>query len=79
MEIEITYSLNIEHIKYEELAIQNPPTQGDRVKVFNQVTETHSLKSLADLIQTTFPNVERTTVQNPRNELQASSSRQCSK
>ena len=54
-----------------ELAIQNPPTQGDRVKIFNQVTETHSLQSLADLIQATFPNVERTTVQNPRNELQA--------
>jgi len=54
-----------------ELAIQNPPTQGDRVKIFNQVTETHSLQSLAELIQTTFPNVEKTTIQNPRNELQA--------
>ena len=50
MEIEITYSLNMEHIKYEKLAIQNPPTQGDRVKIFNQVTETYSLQSLADLI-----------------------------
>ena len=54
-----------------ELAIQNPPTQGDRVKIFNQVTETHSLQSLAELIQATFPNVEKTTIQNPRNELQA--------
>lgn len=56
-----------------ELAINNPPTAGDRVKIFNQVTETHSLQSLSNLIRSSFPNVETTTIQNPRNELVSNS------
>ncbi len=33
-----------------ELAIQNPPEAGDRVKIFNQMTETHRVRDLAELI-----------------------------
>ncbi|WP_346909647.1 NAD-dependent epimerase/dehydratase family protein [uncultured Roseibium sp.] len=33
-----------------ELALKNPPAHGDRVKVFNQMTETHRVRDLAELI-----------------------------
>lgn len=33
-----------------ELAINNPPESGDRVHIFNQITQTHSVKSLANII-----------------------------
>jgi UDP-sulfoquinovose synthase len=33
-----------------ELALKNPPKKGDRVKVFNQMTETHRVRDLAELI-----------------------------
>ena len=33
-----------------ELALQNPPKRGDRVKIFNQMTETHRVRDLAELI-----------------------------
>jgi UDP-sulfoquinovose synthase len=33
-----------------ELALQNPPESGDKVKIFNQMTETHRVKDLAELI-----------------------------
>ena len=33
-----------------ELAILNPPERGDRVTIFNQVTESHRLRNLAQLI-----------------------------
>jgi UDP-sulfoquinovose synthase len=33
-----------------ELALKNPPQKGDRVKVFNQMTETHRVRDLAELI-----------------------------
>jgi len=32
------------------LAIQNPPVKGDRVKILNQVTETHSILELAKIV-----------------------------
>jgi UDP-sulfoquinovose synthase len=51
-----------------EIAIANP---GDtnRVKIFNQMTETHNLNTLADLIQRRFENVSITNIDNPRKEL----------
>ena len=52
-----------------ELAIKNPPIIGDRVKIFNQVTETHTLINLANLIKETFVNTEISYLENPRNEL----------
>jgi len=33
-----------------ELALQYPPENGDRVKVFNQMTETHRVRDLAELV-----------------------------
>jgi UDP-sulfoquinovose synthase len=52
-----------------ELAINNPPTAGDRVKIFNQVTETHSLLSLVKVIREALPDTLATSIDNPRNEL----------
>ncbi len=33
-----------------ELALQEPPTAGDRVRIFNQMTETHRVRDLAELV-----------------------------
>ncbi len=49
------------------LAIDNPPERGERVKIFNQVTETHRVRDLARLVgQLTGAEVRYYT--NPRNE-----------
>ena len=32
------------------LAVDNPPAGGDKVKIFNQMTETHRVRDLAELI-----------------------------
>lgn len=52
-----------------ELAIKNPPNKGDKVKIFNQMTETYDLNTLADHIQELFDNVTIQYVDNPRREL----------
>lgn len=50
-----------------ELAILNPPEKGDRVKILNQMTETHKVRDLADMVAgLTGANVEY--LPNPRNE-----------
>jgi len=50
-----------------ELAIMNPPDQGDRVMILNQMTETHRVRDLAELVsKLTGAKVEY--VQNPRKE-----------
>jgi UDP-sulfoquinovose synthase len=51
------------------LAIQNPPQRGDRVEMFNQMTETHTVKDLAALIKRVKPNTVVRQVPNPRKEL----------
>ena len=33
-----------------ELALKNPPKAGERVKIFNQMTETHRVRDLAELV-----------------------------
>ena len=33
-----------------ELAIQNPPKKGERVQIFNQTTQVHRIKELAEII-----------------------------
>ena len=43
-----------------ELAIKNPPSHGDRVMILNQITETHNLVYLSELLQRLYPH---TTVQ----------------
>jgi UDP-sulfoquinovose synthase len=50
-----------------ELAITNPPARGDRVKILNQMTETHRLRDLAELVSS-ITGAEIDHVDNPRNE-----------
>ncbi|MCT1368667.1 NAD-dependent epimerase/dehydratase family protein [Corynebacterium mucifaciens] len=50
-----------------QLAVENPPARGERVKIFNQMTETHRVRDLAELIgRITGAQVQM--VPNPRNE-----------
>ncbi|WP_394282403.1 NAD-dependent epimerase/dehydratase family protein [Corynebacterium sp.] len=54
-------------VKCIEIAINNPPAKGDRVKIFNQMTETHRVRDLANLIaEISGATVEM--VPNPRKE-----------
>ena len=53
------------------LALRNPPKRGDRVKIFNQITETKSLCWLAERIRAIYPDARVQYVDNPRNELSA--------
>ena len=50
-----------------ELAINNPPKRGDRVQIFNQITQTHSVKSLASVISD-LTGAEISYLPNPRVE-----------
>jgi UDP-sulfoquinovose synthase len=50
-----------------QLALENPPERGDRVRVFNQMTETHRLIDLAKLVSR-LTGVEIDHIDNPRNE-----------
>jgi UDP-sulfoquinovose synthase len=50
-----------------QLAIENPPAAGERVQVFNQMTETHRLIDLAGLVSR-LTGAEIDHVENPRNE-----------
>ncbi|TVQ35387.1 MAG: NAD-dependent epimerase/dehydratase family protein [Geminicoccaceae bacterium] len=50
-----------------ELALQNPPERGERVKIFNQMTETHRVRDLAAMVsRLTGAPIEYVT--NPRKE-----------
>jgi UDP-sulfoquinovose synthase len=50
-----------------ELAIVNPPADGERVRIFNQMTETHRIRDLAELIsRKTGAPIQF--LENPRNE-----------
>ncbi|SET15584.1 NAD-dependent epimerase/dehydratase family protein [Paracoccus homiensis] len=50
-----------------ELALANPPAQGDRVSILNQMTETHRVRDLAKMIADQT-DAEIAFLQNPRNE-----------
>lgn len=50
-----------------ELAITNPPKPGDRVSILNQMTETHRVRDLAQLISD-MTGAEIQYLANPRNE-----------
>lgn len=50
-----------------EIAINNPPKQGEPVTIFNQVTETHRVNDLANLISE-LTGAEISYIDNPRNE-----------
>jgi UDP-sulfoquinovose synthase len=50
-----------------ELALLNPPSRGDRVNIYNQMTETHQVEELAKLVsQLTGAQIQY--LPNPRNE-----------
>ena len=53
-----------------ELAVTNPPQTGERVRIFNQMTETHRIVDLAKKIAT-LTNVKISFVDNPRKEADA--------
>ena len=50
-----------------EIALTNPPAAGDKVMVFNQVTETYRVRDLAELISG-LTGVEVANLPNPRRE-----------
>ncbi|WP_125107505.1 MULTISPECIES: NAD-dependent epimerase/dehydratase family protein [Gulosibacter] len=50
-----------------EIALTNPPKRGDRVMIFNQMTETHRVRDLAELIAK-IADARVENVPNPRNE-----------
>ncbi len=54
-------------VKCIQLAIENPPARGDRVSVFNQMTETHRVRDLAKMISDRT-GAEIALLPNPRNE-----------
>jgi UDP-sulfoquinovose synthase len=57
-------------VKCIQLAIENPPEEGERVRVFNQMTETHRLIDLAQMVsQITGAEIDH--VENPRNEAES--------
>ena len=54
-------------IKCVELALNNPPKKGESVKIFNQMTETHSVRDLAKIISK-LTGIEIEYTSNPRKE-----------
>jgi UDP-sulfoquinovose synthase len=50
-----------------QIALENPPQRGDKPLVFNQVTETHRLRELAEMISK-FSGVDVAFLPNPRRE-----------
>ena len=50
-----------------QLALENPPTSGERVKILNQMTETHRVRELAAMIAKRT-DAEIDYIHNPRNE-----------
>jgi UDP-sulfoquinovose synthase len=50
-----------------QLAIETPPTAGERVRIMNQMTETHRVRDLAKIIAD-IADAEIALVPNPRNE-----------
>ena len=54
-------------VRCVQLAIENPPQRGERVRVMNQMTETHRIMDLAKLIQK-LTGAEIQKMDNPRKE-----------
>lgn len=50
-----------------QLAIENPPSRGDRVNILNQMTETHTVRELAKIVSS-ITGAAIDYVSNPRNE-----------
>ncbi|MGO0575372.1 NAD-dependent epimerase/dehydratase family protein [Ornithinimicrobium panacihumi] len=54
-------------VRCVEIALDNPPAKGDRVKIFNQMTQTHRVRDLAGLIAR-ISDAQVEMVPNPRHE-----------
>ncbi len=54
-------------VKCVQLALENPPKTGERVKIFNQMTESHQVGELAKKVAA-LTNAEINYLPNPRNE-----------
>ncbi|MGL6338389.1 MAG: NAD-dependent epimerase/dehydratase family protein [Waterburya sp.] len=54
-------------VRCVQLAIANPPSQGERVRILNQMTETHRVRDLAKMVAE-MTGVEVAYLENPRNE-----------
>lgn len=54
-------------VRCVELAISNPPAKGERVKILNQMTETHRVRDLAQMVAN-IAGAEIQYLENPRNE-----------
>ncbi len=54
-------------VKCVQLALENPPTSGERVKIFNQMTESHQVGELAKKVAS-LTGAEINYLPNPRNE-----------
>ena len=50
-----------------EIALNEPPGENERVKIFNQMTETHTVRDLAELVSS-ITGVEVSYIKNPRKE-----------
>ncbi|VEP17155.1 Nucleoside-diphosphate-sugar epimerase [Hyella patelloides LEGE 07179] len=54
-------------VRCVQLAIENPPAKGDRVRILNQMTETHRVRDLAKMVSE-MTGVQIAYLDNPRNE-----------
>lgn len=54
-------------VRCVQLAIENPPSKGERVRILNQMTETHRVKDLAKMVAE-MTGVQIAYLENPRNE-----------
>ena len=54
-------------VRCVQLAIENPPEKGDRVRILNQMTETHRVRDLAKMVSE-MTGVQIAYLDNPRNE-----------
>lgn len=54
-------------VKCLQIAIENPPKKGDRVEILNQMTETHRVRDLANLIAAKT-GAKIANIENPRKE-----------
>ncbi len=54
-------------VKCIRIALENPPQKGDKVQIFNQTTETHTVRNLAELVSE-ISGAEIRYYRNPRKE-----------
>ena len=54
-------------VRCVQLALENPPTHGERVKIFNQMTESHRVADLAEKVAA-LTGAQINYLSNPRNE-----------